>query len=867
MFKFRLKTTTTLCIANNILSEARLKFKLFLCLLLFVNYSFAQTNKAKQSVKTSVTFVQNSYNAYEGPLTPAIINVKRSSSLGSLSVNYVVSDGDAVPDKDYVSLANKVVFKAGETTASIIVQPLTDYRIKDYRKMRKDRTIKLSLVKNTNYAINNIASTTVNIVNDLSPKNLPSDQVFFSKINLNLPKLEAVKSAVSAGNYIKARKALATYFRQRPAKPMPSRVHNYIDQKTIDDVFNNKYTVFGVSHTFEPNTVEAIDWSFAAAGNSNWTWGFNRFEWWPHLIQGYINNPKANDKYAKRVVDELENWLSSSTLDVTKQQLEAGNRWRNLETGFRVNSTWLIAFNTLKDYPKLSDDIMIDWLKAFYMHQRFLEESAELFTNRGVAQAEGLFACSVFFPEFKESIEWRKLGVTRLENVLKNDVLPDGSYKELSPGYHDLTLSGVQHFYEIAKKNNMETSPIIVNSVQKMFDYMMYTSEPNGLMPFLNDSHRMYTLMDKRLASAVPLFPERKDYQWFATHGKSGTPIKATSWIFPDGGQAIMRSGWTKDDNYLFMDAGPFGTSHGHEDKLSISVDGYGVRHIIDGGPHSYENGEKQNPFREFSTTTMSKSAPIVDNLDQHRRAEKVLMDKKTQMAWYTSNTLDYTAGVYGADSAETMGKERIRPSIITRHILYLKPDVWILVDAFAPLDNQSHQYSTIFQCSDDTLDVNFDLKEAIIQIKKGEFDPFNRVISSISQPSLTISPLLLPNQTMQIFKGQEKPFIAGWAFEKSTSWEKQAIPMLRYNVQKSGNTQMAYVLAATPANQLKQAIKLNVLETSSDTYGLKISIDNTDKILLLALDNKTLTWQNKKYNANSLIIENGKEIIINFKP
>lgn len=831
------------------------------------NYSFAQRSKANQGVETTVRFEQATYIAYEGPLTPAVINVKRSGSLGKLTVKYAITDGDAVSDKDYVALSNSVSFKPGERTAHIVVQPLTDYRIKDYRKMRKDRNIIISLAEGKGYAITDNASTTVTIINDLSPKKLPSDQVFFSKLNLNLPKLSAVKSAVSSGNYTLARKALATYFRLRDPKPMPSRIHNSLDQTTIDNVFKNTYTVFGVSHTFKPNTVEAIDWSYAAEGNSNWTWGFNRFEWWPHLVQGYLNNPNANEKYAKRVVDELENWLASSPLDVTKQQLEAGNRWRNLETGIRAAGIWLFVFNSLKNYPQLSDELMVDWLKAFYIHQRFLEQSAELFTNRGVAQAEGLFACSVFFPEFKESVGWGKLGVTRLENVLKNDVLPDGSYKELSPGYHDLTLSGVQHFYEIAKLNNMKTSPIIVSSIQKMFDYLMYASEPNGLMPFLNDSHRMYADMDKRLASAVPLFPERKDYQWFATHGKLGTPIKATSWIFPDGGQAIMRSGWSNSDNYLFIDAGPYGTSHGHEDKLSISVDGYGVRHIIDGGPHSYENGGGPNPFREYSTTTKSKSAPIVDNLNQNRRSAKVLMDKKTQMAWYHSNTMDYTAGVYGADTAETMGNQRVRPAIITRHILYLKPDVWILVDAFARLDNQSHQYSTIFQCSDDTLDANKQLQEVTIQIHPGEFDPFNRVISSILQPALTITPLLLPNQTMQIVKGQEKPFIAGWVFEKSTSWLKQAIPTVRYDLQKSGNAQMAYVLAATPANKTKPDVKLSVLETSSDTYGLKININDTEKILLLAIDNKTLTWKNRKYDSNALIIENGKEIVTRFNP
>jgi hypothetical protein len=413
----------------------------------------------------------------------------------------------------------------------------------------------------------------------------------------------------------------------------------------------------------------------------------------------------------------------------------------------------------------------------------------------------------------------------------------------------------------MAKINNIKTSPEIESRTQLMFDYLMYASEPNGYIPMLNDSQKMYNVMRKRLISGADLFPNRKDYEWFVSNGERGESIKTTSHFFADGGQVVMRSGWNADDNYLLMDAGPFGTSHGNEDKLSISVDGYGTRHIIDCGGYNYED---TNPFRIYSVSTHGKSAPLVDDLNQNRRVTKELYERKSPIAWYTSDKLDYTAATFGADKDEVFGKEMVRPAITTRHILYLKPDVWILVDAFQPLDDKAHLYSSLFQCSDDELDVDKDRQEVKIQLKPGEFDPFNRTKTTSLQPALSIVPLLNAGQTMQIFKGQETPFIAGWQFEKGTTWKKQAIPTVRYDIKTSGNVQMAYVLAASLANKQARNIKIENIKAPNDTYALSIKEANLPvKTLLIAKNNQSLIWKDKKYNAGALLIDGKEEPLI----
>jgi hypothetical protein len=87
-----------------------------------------------------------------------------------------------------------------------------------------------------------------------------------------------------------------------------------------------------------------------------------------------------------------------------------------------VVQPWLWQTNNQKSNWRAQTDLC-------HMHGRFLEESAELYTNRGVGQATGLFMCSLFFPELKEAEGWGALSKTRMENVLKHDFLSDRSYK------------------------------------------------------------------------------------------------------------------------------------------------------------------------------------------------------------------------------------------------------------------------------------------------------------------------------------------------------------------------------------------------------------------------------------------------------
>ena len=76
-----------------------------------------------------------------------------------------------------------------------------------------------------------------------------------------------------------------------------------------------------------------------------------------------------------------------------------------------------------------------------------------------------------------------------------------------------------------------------------------------------------------------------------------------------------MRSGWSKDDRYLLLDAGPFGYGHQHEDKLNFVIYAYGSVLVLDPGNYPYDN----SVWRKYITSSYAHNVLHIDGKEQHR--------------------------------------------------------------------------------------------------------------------------------------------------------------------------------------------------------------------------------------------------------
>jgi hypothetical protein len=162
-----------------------------------------------------------------------------------------------------------------------------------------------------------------------------------------------------------------------------------------------------------------------------------------------------------------------------------------------------------------------------------------------------------------------------------------------------------------------------------------------------------------------------------------------------------MRSDWTRAAHYLVFDAGPYGGPHGHEDKLSFELAAFGQSFIVDPGSYTYN---KNDPFRAYFVGSQGHNTVLVDGQSQVRRWQKDNLTPKTASGdyatWISRPDFDYVVASYSDGYGVFEFKPPKDASIIEdvthiRHILFVKPDYWVIVDELEA--SQTHTYQWLF--------------------------------------------------------------------------------------------------------------------------------------------------------------------------
>ena len=306
-----------------------------------------------------------------------------------------------------------------------------------------------------------------------------------------------------------------------------------------------------------------------------------------------------------------------------------------------------------------------------------------------------------------------------------------------------------------------------------MFDYYVRIRKPDDTTPRLNDSGNQP--VRSQLSRGAALFPEREDFAYFATSGKSGRLPSYTSTRLAYAGWHIMRSGWDKDACYLLLDGGPFGTGHQHEDKLSIVVHAFGRTVIPEAGRYSYDGSK----WYEYSLSTPSHNTIMVDGLPQRHRAVRASWEAKQPVdtVWFTSDAVDYAAAGY----ALGYGREENVPVEHCRDILFIRPRLWLVVDRLQAKDQQRHTYESLFHLDADGVDM--DAETGVV------------VTSNPTGANVALLPVKWDGWRVDIVEGQEEPTLQGWLMTHRHNVHR-AVPTAVYRCEKEGDTTIAYLIA-----------------------------------------------------------------------
>ena len=663
------------------------------------------------------------------------------------------------------------------------------------------------------------------------PGPLIGDEEFFGLLREDIEALEPTREAAAAGDYETARERLLEYMRSREGPVWSFDWRDWDQQR--NPKFDTSRADRACEHIFgwfrqEANLGPDIDWTANAfdpkepAFTPEWTYDLNRFGFWRDLGRAYWAT--GDEKYAQEWIAQMLDW----TYDQPPPVLGSPNTapcWRTIEQGIRAAGSWMDAYHYFLGSPSMTPEALCTYLKSFVEHARTLTrmtiEHPEHGGNWVTMECNGLAHIGVMFPEFAEAEYWREVAYGRLLMELDRQVYPDGAQKELTTGYHQVSRGNFMRALAPAQRNKVPTPEGYLEKLRRMYWYNLYCMMPGGYLPPLNDAGRGN--IRKTLQEAYDTWGD-PEFLWGATDGAEGKPLEFTSYFFPWAGQAIMRSGWGKDDRYLMFEIGPFGTGHQHEDKLGLYLEAYGRPLLTEAGTYSYDRSK----WRRHVLATPSHNTIMVDGLGQHRRGLRETYENEEPMMppgrhWATTEVFDWASGIYDNGYGPTLdedGKALGREHDLTevqheRTVVFVRPDYYVVIDRM--LGEGEHTYSNL---------CHLDADEASV-------DEETLVVSTLAEgtANITLVPIATDGLSLRVVKGQEDP-VQGWLPRQ----KHRPIPTPIY--EKTGAPPQLFVTVLLPHPTIEvPEFSAELLAETEGMVALRLASEGGEDVILYAFE------------------------------
>jgi hypothetical protein len=567
-----------------------------------------------------------------------------------------------------------------------------------------------------------------------------------------------------------------------------------------ESILNNR---FSVTH-MAPNIFSdgAIDWTLNPSSDPELLWELNRHQWWTILGHAYAKT--QDERYAAAFVTQMVHWVE--TCAPPPRMNETSPTWRLMEVALRMRTSWIPAFGLFYGSPSFTNEAKLLMLRSIYDHAEFLSRFSTK-QNHLLRESNGLAYVSVYFPEFNAAKKWQQIALARLDQELTKQVNLDGSQIEISIGYQWLVVDEYESTFDLLRTHQLSLPKENLSSwLEKMYSLLAYVVRPDGSFSQLNDGFIQceYT----RLALAGKKF-NRDDFLYIGTAGEQGTLPEVTSKGFDNAGFFVMRSDWSKEARYLLFSAGPFGGHHGHEDKLSFELFAFNQPFIVDSGSYTYN---KKDPFRTYFVGSQGHNTILVDGQSQIRRWHKEHRIPKpssgNHATWVNQINFDYVVATYNDGySHYSLDKPRKDPEIITdvthtRHLIFVKPDYWIMVDEIHA--EKPHDYQLLFHTP-----------PGITATERA--DKRMTLRATQNDACLTLIPLEPNGVKIRNLTGSETP-IQGWYSARAL--HKTPTTTVIYEQQNSASTIITTLLYPVRAGEISEKVSIKSLSVS-DGQGL----------------------------------------------
>jgi hypothetical protein len=490
---------------------------------------------------------------------------------------------------------------------------------------------------------------------------------FFSNFDLDLPALAKVKAAVEAKDWNTACREFLNHmesrrdiFPEEDATP-GLRVPPGFDKREADLVVKQKWPAQdGTIVDLGPN------WNYHATWPTLGGVGLTRTGLMKPLAWAYsaTGDPKYARAWNDMLISLFRNYPSPLKSGVVKGEGKirptvpagiSGSLWDAISIAARLHHETF--YNRFRKSPLFTEDVRIAWWANMADMANCLERM-EAGGNWTTQNMTSLFALGQKYPEFKKSKKWFVMGFEGIKQNLLDNTFPDGALREATTGYHSFSLGMFFDTIKRAREMGIEVPEEHMKRLAAMFNYSMYSTQPDWTLPVWGDTNRPIDQTAQILAGGR--YFNRPDMIWVGTKGKEGKKPEHDSIAFTESGYFIMRSGWDPDARYLVTRNG-FSQSHYHHDQLSVIVQAYGSDLLPDMGVYTYGTPECNQLVKTTSHSTVS-----VD--------EKDISPGNGDNKWAALPGFDYFDGT----SPGYNGLPGVRHR---RRIVFVKPDYWVVAD------------------------------------------------------------------------------------------------------------------------------------------------------------------------------------------
>jgi hypothetical protein len=350
-----------------------------------------------------------------------------------------------------------------------------------------------------------------------------------------------------------------------------------------------------------------IDWSGAHHKHQEWPAQLNRFFFLSPLSQAY--KATGDERYARAARDYLQDWLRAHP---TREGWKLAPYDNTLNLSIRVGHLggrvgWTGALPGLLESPSFDEAFVRAVLESIRVQLAYEMKNMPTVMNWRIAAADCLLAAGLKLSFLPEAAAWREFGVAVLNDAWHRQVLPQGCHAERNPSYHGWMTRVMTAYCNLGRALPELGLVMEPRRVARMWDYALACIRPNGAFNALHDctGERMGPWNPVRPGDSLRRERERFLREWNLPPGDP-----PANYFISQAGQALLRTGWGEDDQYVTFDASVWGYSHCHLSRNSIQLHAFRQGMLVDPGSLTYEGSDPLSTYgkstRAHNTCTLN---------------------------------------------------------------------------------------------------------------------------------------------------------------------------------------------------------------------------------------------------------------------